>query len=533
MKKLITILIMVAAMNVSGQWAHLNFIEGGYVKTIMRDSSRFIYVATNNSYQIYRSANNGNSWRLFTNDFPYFQIQNMMSTKNAIFAATFGGGVLKSINHGLNWVQYNNGITTEYAMSFAMNDEYIFAGTQNGVYRSSNEGAVWEYVNSGIGFTHGVHAMVVQDSVIFAATSIGSPGYMYRTTNNGLNWTLINNGLPLFYATQLSKCGNRVFSIGGDEKLYATSNYGDNWNAVSLPQNSYVHTMTAKGDTLISSLSGIINKLYITTNGGVDWTLINSASQYYTNCITILSNRLISTNNYSIYRSTDFGNNWSAVNKGFTDVEILAVTAKDNNVIAGTNGHGVFKSTNYGISWNMVQSLDSHSTINNFTWQGNSLYTNYGTRIMRSTDFGSTFFQQGNTPPSITYSSPFAIKNDIFIGGFSSSGIYRSTNAGFNWTLSLSGLPTYIFSVPIIFFRDTTCFAFASEAPFEGNLFYSNNYGLTWDSVSNSGIWRSPSCVNYSTAHNKIYLGYSGVYVSTNSGFNFHFSLTVILYIPV
>lgn len=522
MRKLFIVLAMFTALNAGAQWQRLNFAEGGGVQAITMDSSGFIYVASNNSRQIFRSANKGSTWKFFTNDFPYLLISDFISTKSAIYAGTYGGGVYKSTNHGLNWVQCNNGLSNNYVFSFTLNNNYIFAGAQNGVYRSSNEGLQWEYVNSGIGFTHGANAMTVQDSVVFAATAIGSTGYMYRTTNNGLNWTLVNSGLPLFLMTSLTKCGNKVFSIGGTNNLFETSDYGDNWLSISIPPNLNVESFASCGDSLLVSVSANHGKLYITTNGGENWVIKETdLPEIYNSRMMILKNRVIGTGSYGIYSSSNFGSNWLTNNRGFTDVEILTITARNNIVIAGTKYHGVYRSTNYGIGWNRVQSIDSHSTITKFIWQGNSMYTNYGHKIIRSTDYGLTFFKQGDSLPFFANLTSFAMKGDIIIGPSSSNGIYRSTQAGYNWALCSNGLPSYVYSVPFVFFKDTICFAYVEELPVEGRLYYSLNYGQSWDSVSNSGIYVRPVSVSYNSTFNKLYLSIlGGIFTSTNSGFN-------------
>ena len=58
-----------------------------------------------------------------------------------------------------------------------------------------------------------------------------------------------------------------------------------------------------------------------------------------------------------MFKSTNGGGNWSAVNTGLTstDVQVLAIDpVTPTTLYAGTWGGGVFKSTNGGAAWSAV-----------------------------------------------------------------------------------------------------------------------------------------------------------------------------------
>ena len=53
-----------------------------------------------------------------------------------------------------------------------------------------------------------------------------------------------------------------------------------------------------------------------------------------------------------VFRSTDNGNNWEAVNDGLTvGAGINALIAVGGNIFAGAYGEGVFRSTDNGETW--------------------------------------------------------------------------------------------------------------------------------------------------------------------------------------
>ena len=59
-----------------------------------------------------------------------------------------------------------------------------------------------------------------------------------------------------------------------------------------------------------------------------------------------------------VFKSTNGGGNWSAVNTGLTDTDVRALAidpATPATLYAGTDGGGVFKSTNGGGELERVQ----------------------------------------------------------------------------------------------------------------------------------------------------------------------------------
>jgi hypothetical protein len=92
--------------------------------------------------------------------------------------------VLLDLMNPLNaqWIQ-TNGPYGGYINSFTVNGTNIFVGTlSSGVFRSTNNGAGWIAVNSGLPMNASVNALAVNGTNVFA----GSWGYgVFRSTNNG------------------------------------------------------------------------------------------------------------------------------------------------------------------------------------------------------------------------------------------------------------------------------------------------------------------------------------------------------------
>src|ERR1039457_3859816 len=73
---------------------------------------------------------------------------------NNIFAGS-DGGVFFSSNDGISWNKANNGLANVTVQSFTVSGNSIFAGTKgNGIYLSTNNGAVWTQINNGLTMTN-------------------------------------------------------------------------------------------------------------------------------------------------------------------------------------------------------------------------------------------------------------------------------------------------------------------------------------------------------------------------------------------
>ena len=67
------------------------------------------------------------------------------------------------------------------------------------------------------------------------------------------------------------------------------------------------------------------------------------------------STTLYGGNDQGVFKSTDGGASWNAVNTGLTNLQVLALAIDPqapSTLYAGTNGGGVFKSTDGGANWN-------------------------------------------------------------------------------------------------------------------------------------------------------------------------------------
>jgi hypothetical protein len=92
-----------------------------------------------------------------------------------LLAGTAGGGIYRSTNRGALWTPVNSGLTdssTITIMTFLYDGTRIFAGTNKGIFFSTNDGMSWSAVDSGLE-TKWVNALLVFGSSLYAGTGGG------------------------------------------------------------------------------------------------------------------------------------------------------------------------------------------------------------------------------------------------------------------------------------------------------------------------------------------------------------------------
>ena len=142
---------------------------------------------------VFRSTDNGENWTRTT--FPYVCPINMaIDSSGGLLVATFWDqvGIVRSTDDGETWTVIGPATGTN-TPSIAVNTEgHIFAGTEAGLYRSTDLGLNWEFTGidfriEGIAFSSNGNIFVTR------AYSYGYPG-LYTSTDNGNSW----NAIPTF-----------------------------------------------------------------------------------------------------------------------------------------------------------------------------------------------------------------------------------------------------------------------------------------------------------------------------------------------
>ena len=195
-----------------------------------------------------------------------------------------------------------------------------------------------------------------------------------------------------------------------------------------------------------------------------------------------------------IYTSTDDGVVWNRPAPVTGSVELFYTNGTElvvSRFVGGPYPHQVFTSTDEGTTWNLVfyEPTPIFASLfgDFFLSDSGALYAFHGVTTVSSQLFrlrpgtssqSGTFIPIGN--PVQGFPTVYAIDHaNVIYAGDPSSGLYRTTDFGTTWTLSLPYAVNAIMPKPGNFM----VVAADSTPSLDGGVFVSNNHGVTWTNV--------------------------------------------------
>ena len=246
-----------------------------------------------------------------------------------IFAGTESGGVLLSSNNGASWNAVNSGITCPGIRSLTVLGVNLFAGTDSGgVFLSTNNGTSWNQVDSGL-TNKAVNALAVSETNLFAGTDGGG---VYLSTNNGTSWNQVDSGLTSKAVTTLAVSGTNLFAGTDGGGVYLSTDNGTSWNNVDYRlTNLAVNALAVSGTNLIA---GTTVGVSLSTNNGTSWKTVSSVTVR----VLAVSGRYLfaGKDGGGVLLSIDNGASWNPADSGLTKTLVNALAVSGTNLFAGT-----------------------------------------------------------------------------------------------------------------------------------------------------------------------------------------------------
>lgn len=289
-------------------------------------------------------------------------------------------------------------------VAFSGNNHWFIADRNTGFYRSTDQGATWTPINSGIATTLGwtINVNPANGDLIASTFSGGilnaNPVNFYLSTNEGNSWSLIPTG-HLSAVTALTGC---VFAANTD--------------------------IVCGGYWAPSSSSGA----WVSSNGGLTTIAATTSSSNGSSVLALARDPVtqdlwMGTEQEGVFRSTDNGFTWTQASPpdqqidpvhGIRDANIYGISFDRNgNVLFSCQG-GVWKSssTGAGYGWTNVWKNLSSSAGKGLGRDGNGiLYYGHNqdpadpTVVYRSTDDGNTWSEYDAGIPSGLQARQFAV----------------------------------------------------------------------------------------------------------------------------
>lgn len=313
----------------------------------------------------------------------------------------------------------------------------VYAGTSNGLFRSSDGGVHWTGAAPTLGKSVFDIAIAADNPrIVFTSTAYG----LYRSEDRGLTWRAMDPQAS--YGVAVSGDGAIVYNVSASGPM-RSSDGGVTFGATGngLPVNKIVTAIVVdprNADVVYSLLTD--HGVYQSVNGGAQWTAVNNglsaAMVHYSMVIDPLNpSTLYLGSSGAIHKTTDGGGSWAPVPIADSPyVYALAISSSSPSTILSGADRGLQKSTDGGLTWS-APVIGPVRAVAIDPLQSNNVLATLGLELHRSTDGGSTF-----TPVSagLTAHYTLAIASDprnasiVYAGGL--SGVSKSTDRGQTWT---------------------------------------------------------------------------------------------------
>lgn len=409
---------------------------------------------------MWRSTNGGASFTLnshWTGSYskPYVHadihdIQFLPGSGTTLFSCN-DGGINRSTNNGTGWtdISANLAIAQQYRIGQSTsNASLIIAGHQdNGTNRYNG---TWAEVYGGDGmdcFVDRTNNNIMVGSYVY--------GEYYRSTNGGASFTGINTGIPSgtewLSVIHQDPVTATTYYAGGRTALYRTTNSGTNWSALGTPTGTGAileFAIAPSNNQVIYALKAGTNGVSKSTNGGTSFTAVSTGLPTTVQPTGIaISNTdpnvaFVTYSGYGastkVYKTTNGGTSWTNLSTGLPNIPVNCVVYTN-----GSTDDAIYVGTDMGVYYknNTSAWIAFNTGLPNCAVTDLEIY--YSTGRLRAATFGRGTWDSDlyTAVPAVPVASFTASATTICVG---QSVTFTNTSSGlpdtYAWTFS-SGTP--------------------------------------------------------------------------------------------
>ncbi len=266
------------------------------------------------------------------------------------------------------WVHF--GLPGKTVNSIAVdpsNSDILFAGAEEGLYRTTNSGASWDTLEPGL--MRGIKAVSIDPhdpQVVYAVHGIGDlDDGVYRSTDGGVSWNPIYG---LACGTSFWTCTSSLYAGALDDSggggVHLSTDGGATWDTINQGLTNldvlslgFIRCFDDSVDVDLAGTRGGIFRRSVPP--GTSWVWVGPAvnahivdfggGEQLPGVYAAWGNGSWSD---GVYKSTDMGETWIVKYYYIYTYTVTVNPLNDLCVFAGALGGGVFRSTDAGESWN-------------------------------------------------------------------------------------------------------------------------------------------------------------------------------------
>ena len=339
-----------------------------------------LYLGTTNSW-LYESMDGGASWYRLSKldasaDLILDHIVVDAANPSTVYVAAWkldqpGGGLWVSRDGGRNWSAIE-GLRGQSIRAFATapsNPAMLYAGTLEGVFRSTDSGATWTQISPpGSKEIHEVESLAIDPAdpdVVYA----GTWHLPWKTTDGGKSWENIKKGViddSDVFSIIIDPAEPKIVFASACSGIYKSANAAKLFKKIEGIPDTARRTRVLKQDPANRDVvyAGTTEGLYKTLNGGKSFERMTRPDVIVNDVFVDpedANHVLLATDRAGVLLSGDAGGSFVAANGGFSGrkVEALLVTSGNSarlfaGVVNDKSYGGVFVSNNGGAHWEQI-----------------------------------------------------------------------------------------------------------------------------------------------------------------------------------
>ncbi|MCF8277303.1 MAG: T9SS type A sorting domain-containing protein [Flavobacteriales bacterium] len=256
----------------------------------------------------------------------------------------------------------------------------IYAGTNDGIYLSTDTGSTWNTANNGMFPSADIHAFINIGSNVFAGVNdgatVGIDDGVALSSDTGSSWVAVNNGLPTDPTiSSFAKNGSGLYA-GSNPGVWKTTNNGSSWSQLSIPTNSTILSLATNGSHVFAGTDGA--GLYHSTNNGSSWSWVGNVFDNNDHILSLVTDgsTVFAGTDGGVYRSTDNGSNWVDLNT--LNLSVYSMVISNGIIYAAIGSGGVYVSSDNGDNWSAFNTGFTNTSIRSLAAADNYIYAGNG-----------------------------------------------------------------------------------------------------------------------------------------------------------
>jgi photosystem II stability/assembly factor-like uncharacterized protein len=355
--------------NGAGRWNKVPGIPASSRRTRAfaqdRETADRFYAGTTEGLWV--SENGTTTWRLVTSkDLVVNAVVSLPG--GALLVGTDGAGVLRSEGRALGWERSNEGFSERFVsrIAFDLARGRLFATVlgdrhYGGVLAAPSATGPWEKLAPGLEGREALALDVAPGGAVLAGTDDG----LFTTSGEGAPWrrlpTLIAGVEAQLRATDVAALSDSVFLAATSLGLLRSTNAGRTWQVQNLGLGGVVSAVARAKGQPGTALTATAFGLFRTADFGGAWTLVSEplgrASVHAIQFLPGNDEVVFATTSDGLYRSADQGRTWTPRGGGLPLLDITGLGLHPDGRTAFASDFkqgGVWRSDDAGQTWTAV-----------------------------------------------------------------------------------------------------------------------------------------------------------------------------------